>query len=82
MQKYQQYLNSNANNFFLLDSMVKSFKIARPELSQNGHGQNNRFDSFVYTHKQYSRFFFNHTHIKLYKEIQNKNVQQLTENTE
>ena len=47
-----------------------------------GHGQNNRFDSFVYTHKQYSSFFFNHTHIKLYKEIQNKNVQQLTENTE
>ena len=47
-----------------------------------GHGQNNRFDSIVYTHKQCSSFFFqSYTH-QTNKEIQNKNVQQLTENTE
>ena len=37
-----------------------------------GHGENNRFDSFVYTNKQYSSFF-NHIHKhQTYIEIQNK----------
>ena len=31
------------------------------------HGENNRFDSCVFTNNQYSRFFFNYTHIKLKK---------------
>ena len=38
-----------------------------------GHGEYNRFDSFVYTNKQYCSFF-NHTHIKLIKKSKTKNM--------
>ena len=35
------------------------------------HGENNQFDSFVYTNNQYSNFFESYTY-QTYKEIQNK----------
>ena len=49
-----------------------------------GHGENNWFESFVYTNKQYSSFFQSYTR-QTYKEIQKKKpttCQQLTESTE
>ena len=39
-----------------------------------GNGENNRFDSFVYTNKQYINFFSNHTNIKLIKKSKTKNM--------
>ena len=65
-------LPSRAVNIYYI---LLNVKIARPDYRLIAkfyeHGENNRFDSFVYTNNQYSIFFQSYTR-QTYKEMQNK----------